>query len=222
MSGPVPGLVATDLDGTLVRPDGSVSARTRTTLARLAERGVPVVLVTARPIRWMDDLWPLVGGTTVGIVSNGAVLYDVPARRVARVVGIDRDPGLAMLADLRAAVPEAAYAVECLAGLRADPRFDEPDHREPGTVVGDLDQLWNEPVVKVLVRAETVAQEELVARTVEAVGTAGIVSWTTPGLVEVAPPGVTKAAALAEGAPGWACPPVRWWRSATCPTTWRC
>ncbi|HET6697771.1 MAG TPA: HAD-IIB family hydrolase, partial [Nocardioidaceae bacterium] len=48
-------LVATDLDGTLLHTDGSVTARTRRVLAALEEQGVLVVFVTGRPIRWMDD-----------------------------------------------------------------------------------------------------------------------------------------------------------------------
>ena len=47
-----PRLVATDLDGTLVRSDGTVSAATRELLADLDLRGVPVVFVTGRPLRW--------------------------------------------------------------------------------------------------------------------------------------------------------------------------
>jgi hydroxymethylpyrimidine pyrophosphatase-like HAD family hydrolase len=42
-------LVATDLDGTLLRPDGSVSARTRAAVAAVQERGVRVVLAGPRP-----------------------------------------------------------------------------------------------------------------------------------------------------------------------------
>lgn len=194
----VPTLVATDLDGTLVHSDGSVTARTRAVLAALGARGVPVVLVTARPIRWMDDLWPLVEGTDVAVVSNGAVLYDVPGRRVDRVIGIDPGPGLALTDAVRAAVPEAAFAVECVSGLLADPDFVEPDHLEPGTPVGPLVELWTDPAVKVLVRGPEADQEALVASTAAAVGAAGTVSWTTLGLVEIAPPGVTKASALAE------------------------
>ena len=44
MTGPVAGpprLVATDLDGTIVRSDGSVSDRTREVLLELDGRGVP-------------------------------------------------------------------------------------------------------------------------------------------------------------------------------------
>ena len=44
--------MATDLDGTLVRSDGTVSDRTAQVLADLEELGVPVVFVTGRPLRW--------------------------------------------------------------------------------------------------------------------------------------------------------------------------
>ena len=44
-------LLATDLDGTLLRPDGSVSERTVTALSRAREVGFPVLFVTGRPPR---------------------------------------------------------------------------------------------------------------------------------------------------------------------------
>ena len=57
-----------------------VSELTRRVLAELDERDVPVVIVTARPLRWMDDLWPMVGRHGFAIVSNGAIWYDVGGR----------------------------------------------------------------------------------------------------------------------------------------------
>ena len=42
----LPRLVATDLDGTLVRSDGTISPYTREVLDELDRRGVPVVFVT--------------------------------------------------------------------------------------------------------------------------------------------------------------------------------
>src|SRR5690349_130880 len=51
-----PRLVATDLDGTLLRPDGTVSPRTAGALVRAADAGVEVVFVTARPPRWLQEL----------------------------------------------------------------------------------------------------------------------------------------------------------------------
>ena len=52
----VPRLVATDLDGTLLHSDGTVTDRTRAVLDDLDDRGVPVVFTTGRPVRWMEQL----------------------------------------------------------------------------------------------------------------------------------------------------------------------
>ena len=133
-----PRLVATDLDGTLVRTDGSVSPATREVLAELDRRGVPVVIVTARPIRWMDDLWPLVGRHGLAVVSNGAAVVEVRAdgdHRVRDVRGIDVEAGLALVEAVRKAAPEASFAVECVSGLVRDPSYVEAERvprRQPG------------------------------------------------------------------------------------------
>ena len=50
MIGPVR-LAATDLDGTLIRTDGSVSARTRAAMAAAEAAGIVLALVTGRPPR---------------------------------------------------------------------------------------------------------------------------------------------------------------------------
>ena len=62
-----PWLIATDLDGTLLRSDGSVSERTRRVLAAVEAAGVEVVFVTARPPRWLHDLAEVVGAHGVVI-----------------------------------------------------------------------------------------------------------------------------------------------------------
>ncbi|HYH34044.1 MAG TPA: HAD family hydrolase, partial [Nocardioides sp.] len=91
-----PRLVATDLDGTLLRSDGTVSERSREVLAALDRRGVPVVIVTGRPMRWLGDLLPIVGGHGLAIVSNGAAVYDVAAGRARDVRGIEPRAGLVL------------------------------------------------------------------------------------------------------------------------------
>ena len=194
----LPRLVATDLDGTLVHSDGSLTARTREVLAALDARGVPLVVVTARPMRWMDELWPLVGRVGLGVVSNGAIVYDVARGRPARVTGIEAAEGLALVAAIRAAVPDAAFALECVSGIKRDPRFLEPHEVPPGSPVAELEELWTEPVVKVMVRCPTMDPADLLSRTAAAAGELASVSWTTVGLVEIGPRGVTKATTLAE------------------------
>ena len=72
-----PKVIATDLDRTLLRTDGTTSERTRAALDLAMERGAQVIAVTARPIRWLDRLKPCFGRLPHVIASNGAVCYDL-------------------------------------------------------------------------------------------------------------------------------------------------
>jgi len=209
-----PRLVATDLDGTLVRSDGTVSEFTREVLAGLERRGVPVVIVTARPIRWMDDLWPMVGGHGRVIVSNGAAVVDLAGDgsiTVRDVQGIEPTAGLRLVEAVRAVAPEASYAVECVGGLVRDPRYVETDGFPAGSAVGDLAEIWAEPALKLLVRhpdPATADGEDFRRRVFEAVGDAALPTWTVNGLVEISATGVTKATALARVAEELGVPPA--------------
>jgi hydroxymethylpyrimidine pyrophosphatase-like HAD family hydrolase len=192
-----PRLVATDLDGTLLRSDGSVSARTARVLAELDRRGVTVVIVTARPLRWMEDLWQHVGSHGLAIISNGAIVYDVGNRRVRELTGIVAAEGLALVEAIAAAVPEAAFAIECESGIKLDPRFHEPHEVPEGSPVGDLAELWAEPAVKLMVRCPALDPSELRERVIEAVGDLAVPTWSGEHLVEISAAGVTKASTLA-------------------------
>ena len=90
----LPRLVATDLDGTLLRSDGTVSPHTASVLREVLDRGVEVAFVTARPWRWMTELWAYVGSRGLAVVSNGALLLDVATGRPLEVHGIEREVGL--------------------------------------------------------------------------------------------------------------------------------
>ena len=79
MPAPRPRLVATDLDGTLVRSDGTVSDYTRDVLLELDRRDVPVVFVTGRPLRWAEEVFEHVGSHGLAVVSNGALVWTSPA-----------------------------------------------------------------------------------------------------------------------------------------------
>ncbi|MCD4532919.1 HAD-IIB family hydrolase [Nocardioides sp. cx-169] len=191
-----PRLVATDLDGTLVRSDGTVSPRTAGVLAALDASGVPVVFVTARPLRWMEQIWPMVGAHGLAVVSNGAVLYDVTHREVREVRGLGAREGLAVVEAIAAAVPSATFAIECVDGLRVDERFVDVDGAGEQTARGPLAELWTAPVVKLLVRELDADPAELRRLVVDAVGQAAVPTWSVDHLVEISAPGVTKAATL--------------------------
>jgi hydroxymethylpyrimidine pyrophosphatase-like HAD family hydrolase len=190
-------LVATDLDGTLLDSQGLLSQRTRDVLDRLDERGVPLVVVTARPLRWMTELWPLVGRHGIGVVSNGAIVYDVAAGRIHELEGIEVEAGLALVTAIRRVLPDAAFAFELVSGFAYEPAYDEPHHIPDGSPSGRAEDILTSTAVKVLVKSPGTGAAELRDAVSVAVGDAATPTWSTEGLVEISAAGVTKAAALA-------------------------
>lgn len=70
-------LVAIDLDGTLLRNDGTVSAASLEAVRAAVQRGVRVVLCTARPPRATRSIHRELGLDTLSIHHNGAVIADL-------------------------------------------------------------------------------------------------------------------------------------------------
>lgn len=192
-------LIATDIDGTLL-PDGTgqVGPRTAAVLAEADRAGVPVVFVTGRPLRWMTSLWPHVGGHGRAIVSNGAVVYDVAERAVVRLSGLDAAVGLDLTESIRHTLPGATFALECVDGIRVEQGFPSVHELPDRTPRGELDTLWGDPALKLLVHYDRrTPPEEAHRAVVELVGDAAVCTWSTPGLLEISAADVTKATALA-------------------------
>lgn len=191
-------LIATDLDGTLVPHDSAeVPPYTAAMLKRLDDAGIPVVFVTARPLRWMDAFWPHIGRHGVAVVSNGAITFDAHARRIISLTGIEPSVGLGLTNAIDDALPGAQFAVECADGIRLDPNFVELHPVPDGTPRGPLSEVWDQPGVKLLVRHPTADPDELHARISAAVGAHATATWSMAGLVEISASGITKASALA-------------------------
>jgi Cof subfamily protein (haloacid dehalogenase superfamily) len=192
-----PRLVATDLDGTLLHSDGTVTPRTRSVLDELDARGVPVVFTTGRPIRWMEDLWEAVGGHGLAICSNGGIVYDVAARRVRDFSAVPREVGLEVAELVRAAVPGTSFAVEHTAGWASEASFPRhPDDRD--AVRGEWESIYTDDVVKVLAVHRDLDPEDFWRRVDDAVGDLVTTTWSsTFALVEISAAGVTKATTLA-------------------------
>lgn len=194
-----PALVATDLDGTFVRSDGSISARTAAVWTALPDVGVETVIVTARPPRWLHTLEDVVGPHGRAICGNGAFVYDVARREILETHTFDVDLLAELIGRLRAAVPGASLGVECAGGARFDAGF--PDlHQEAGSGpvrrVG-ADDLVTESVGKLLALAPGMPRAEFFALVEQVVGERGQFAYSGAGaLAEISPPGVTKAAAL--------------------------
>lgn len=193
-----PRLVATDLDGTLVRSDGTVSPYTRDVIATLDERGVPVVFVTGRPLRWAEDVFEYVGAHGLAVISNGALVWDVARDRVDLTRPVPVADGLAVCRQIRHAVPGAAFAVETLDGIALEHEFVERYPVPDGSRRGTLEEVLDEPVLKILARHEELDAQVFWDRALDAVGDSVVVTWSSgSALLEISARDVTKASTLA-------------------------
>ena len=116
-------MVATDLDGTLLRADATVSPYTLAVWERYVAAGGDYVLVTARPPRWLRPLAHLVPDGGVVLAGNGAFVVDVAAERVVQTHGFAAQDVAHLIAELVEAFPEAIVAVETTERMVYDDRF---------------------------------------------------------------------------------------------------
>lgn len=215
----LPRVVATDLDGTLLRSDGKVSDRTRQVLADLDAAGVEVVFVTARPPRWLTHLADTVGGHGRVICIGGACVLDLASGETLDMCGFDDAAVRAVVTGIRAALPHAALALERPDGVTFDPGYPnrEPEldpglwsmpvedtlgagARGPVSKILALDPAYVPPPGILLDPPEEIrlAQERFFTAVRGAVGEHAQLAYSgAVGLAELMPPGVDKAAALA-------------------------
>ena len=93
--------IAFDLDRTLLRPDGSLSPRTRQALCDAAGRGIALAAVSGRPFCALPKEVLSLPGLSYAAVSNGAAVYEKGNRIYSRVLdAADVDVILQMTRDL--------------------------------------------------------------------------------------------------------------------------
>lgn len=199
----VPQLVATDLDGTLLRTDGTVSERNRAALAAVRERGIPVVAVTGRGPRLLDMVRRDMDGQGLAVLAQGGYVVDLdtgeelsvsslPWAQAAKAVELIEDA----VGDLVMAVEEVG---ELTGPLRVQHGFEWP-YPDPAIVLHRAEVLRGD-ALKVFLRSPSYNQDELLALALNVLPP-DLVEVTHAGLgfIELCPPGVTKATGLAVAA----------------------
>lgn len=68
-------LVATDLDGTLLRSDDTVSERTRDALTAATAAGAAHIIVTGRAVPWTRHILDDLGYEGLAVCGQGAQVY---------------------------------------------------------------------------------------------------------------------------------------------------
>ncbi len=194
----LPRLIATDLDGTLLRPDGTVSPRAVKALAAMSAAGAAVVLVTGRPVRWLPHVYGVLDAPYIAVCANGAVVYDPVDDAIVSAELIDADVLIEAAGRIRAALPAATFAVETGLDLLHEAAYSTRSEGDAGVRVATLAEMSQVSAVKLLVRASGWASDELTARVAEAVGDAMEATHSSAiGLVELSTAGVTKGTGLA-------------------------
>ncbi|MFF0463532.1 HAD family hydrolase [Streptomyces mexicanus] len=197
---PAYALIATDLDGTLLRGDDSVSERSRAALARAAAAGARHLVVTGRPAPRVRSLLASLGATGLAVCGQGAQLYDAGADRLLWSVTLDRETAETALGKIEAEVGEVYAAVDQdgVDGLTLiEPGYRMPHPTLPAQRVDRREELWRAPISKVLLRHPRLSDDELAAAARGAVGPLATVTMSGPGTVELQPCGITKATGLA-------------------------
>src|SRR5262245_60926660 len=198
----LPKLVATDLDGTLVRSDETVSDYSLAVLRKVREAGIPVVGVTGRGARLIELCQRDLPEADFFVLAQGAYVVDVRDPDQPRVLRRERIPGPDLAEALRRleeAVGPLMVMVEVLDHPRA-PMWADPHVIWPYAEWIPYDRVaaLAEPAYKGFANAPDLTIDELlnVARAVIP-PTLGTVTQAGLGYVEITAPGVDKGSGLA-------------------------
>jgi hydroxymethylpyrimidine pyrophosphatase-like HAD family hydrolase len=211
------GLVASDLDGTLLRNDDTLSPRTKAAIDRVVERSI-FVMATGRPPRWVHPVAKLLGHRGLAVCSNGAVIMDLTDESIVDTQLLQPEGARATVALIQSLIPGAGIAVDRLSGFGHDPGYKSADTMPKGARVAPIEELIaDEPMLKLMFRHPDM-DTNILALLVKAIGDDGAVTYGAAGptagigaspydsdaplslsntLIEIQAPGVSKAAALA-------------------------
>jgi Cof subfamily protein (haloacid dehalogenase superfamily) len=196
----LPKLIATDLDGTLVRSDDTVSAYTHEVLDRVRAAGIRIVGATGRGPRLTEITRNDIRAADFLVLAQGGWVIDQAEDAVLRNATLAGSAVAGVLTAIEAEMGPLSVMVEAL------PHNDAP-------LWGDYDATWRYPViVEPRTRAESLAGDVIKAfarsfehdvddlmAAAQRIIPADVASVTQAGLnyIEICPPNVDKGTGLA-------------------------
>ncbi len=199
----LPKLIATDLDGTLVRSDDTVSAYSHEVLGRVRAAGIPIVGVTGRGPRIVGLCRQDIPEADFLVLAQGARVVDVTDRRMPVTLRAETVTGALVAGVIEALEAVAGPLVVMVEALdhpdaplwgEAHPAWRYPDALEFRT---RSDALAG-PVLKAFAYSERYHPDELLAMARELPPSREVtITQAGLGYIEICPPGVTKASGLA-------------------------
>jgi Cof subfamily protein (haloacid dehalogenase superfamily) len=202
---PRPELVASDVDGTLIDPYERLSARTRAAVGAVVADGVPFILATGRPPRWIAPIVAGLGFAPLCVCGNGAVLYDADTDQVLATSVLDVET-LGWVADIAEKVlPGCGLAAERIGARAHDaatPQFvSSPQYEHawlnPDDTAVARDEVIDSPAIKMLIRLPGARSGDMAVTLAAHIGDRADITYSTDhGLIEISAPGVSKATGL--------------------------
>ncbi|MFK0255360.1 HAD family hydrolase [Streptomyces sp. NPDC090445] len=191
-------LVATDLDGTLLRGDHTISERTREALTAATAAGAVHIIVTGRGVPWTRRVLDDLGYRGIAVCGQGSQVYDAGAHRLLTSVTLDRQLAGLALSKLEAEVGPLALAAS-RDGVDGDVLIG-PGYREQGNLpavyLDDTAAMWSAPLNKLYIQHPELDDDALAMVARQTVGTLVDIVVSGPGIVEILPLGLTKATGL--------------------------
>ncbi|MGW5342503.1 Cof-type HAD-IIB family hydrolase [Streptomyces sp. HUAS TT3] len=191
-------LIATDLDGTLLRGDDTVSERTREALAAATAAGAVHIIVTGRAVPWTRRVLDDLGYRGIAVCGQGAQVYDAGAHRLLTSVTLDRQLAGLALSKLEAEVGPLALAAS-RDGVDGDVLFGSGYQVQgglPAVYLDDTAAVWSAPLNKLYIQHPELDDDALVTVARQTVGSLVDIVMAGPGIVEILPLGLTKATGL--------------------------
>ena len=196
-------MIVSDLDGTLLLPDKSTSARTRRAIAAAQDAGILVVAATGRSVIDMPKVLPA-QLRDLAVCSNGAVVYNAADDTVLAERPIAAEVCAALIESLLDLAPDTRFATLTRSGYDLLPGPGYLGLMEPGNHgrnPEDLDEvpmsgLSAQPAVKIIARHGELPLETLF-ELCEQVARVGVLPTTSSmQFIEISAAGVSKASTL--------------------------
>lgn len=193
--------IATDLDGTLLRSDNTISDRTRAAFDAAEAAGLLVVIATGRPPRWIPPVVEQLGERGLVVCANGATVYDPARHEIVARNDLGGEVAHSIVDDIEGHFPEAIIGVEQGFDFGVDPAIKDSgfdfEQLIPDVVFAPIRTFLDRPVTKLIIRLPHPAPPGTAAAVQAVVGErAKVTHSTSESFLELSSPTVHKAFAV--------------------------
>lgn len=197
-------LLATDLDGTLLRSDGTVSPRAREAIAAARDAGVRVLFVTGRPPQFLAEMADTTGHSGDVLCANGAMLTSLETLQPTLVRSFAHDDAVELTTLLADHDPTVEFRVMLHREGEQPLRLVGTGKEYVPEIHAYLADGWSAFKLAVITSAPDQTSDTYLETAAQLVGHLAEVTHSSPAypIVEIAARGVDKGAALADYAAG--------------------